>query len=144
MMAGAPVRDIVPGRRFIHRVSTCHYVMPDISFPVSPPRKPLVWLHGEIKSPPMSEDGRRDVGWLLGRLQLGESLTFPASRPMPIVGPHCHELRVLDAVGSWRVIYRIDPACIVLVTVFRKTTVRTPTHILRACRLRLQRYDARA
>jgi len=63
---------------------------------------------------------------------------------MPIIGPHCHELRVLDAVGSWRVIYRIDPECIVLLTVFRKTTERTLPHIVRACRQRLQRYDARA
>jgi hypothetical protein len=33
--------------------------------------KPLVWLHGEVKSPPFSHDGRREAGLLLRLLQRG-------------------------------------------------------------------------
>ncbi len=33
--------------------------------------KPLVWLHGEIKTPPMSVSVRLEAGHLLRRLQRG-------------------------------------------------------------------------
>ncbi len=32
--------------------------------------KPLVWLHGEIKTPPFSREARIEAGVLLRRLQL--------------------------------------------------------------------------
>ena len=65
-------------------------------------------LRGEIKTPPMSESARRETGFLLRRLQQGESLALPHSRPMPDIGRRCHELRVNDVNKTWRVIYRID------------------------------------
>jgi len=34
-------------------------------------RKPIGWLHGEIKTPPFSGDARIEAGCLLGRLQEG-------------------------------------------------------------------------
>jgi hypothetical protein len=34
--------------------------------------KPLVWLHGEIKTPPMDPQARLQAGFLLRRLQRGE------------------------------------------------------------------------
>ncbi len=37
-----------------------------------PPRKPLVWLHGEIKTPPFTAEGRQEAGMLLRLLQEGE------------------------------------------------------------------------
>ncbi len=30
--------------------------------------KPLIWLHGEIKTPPFSQEGRIEAGVLLRRL----------------------------------------------------------------------------
>jgi hypothetical protein len=33
--------------------------------------KPLVWLHGEVKTPPLSQQARIEVGVLLRRLQQG-------------------------------------------------------------------------
>lgn len=41
--------------------------------------KPLVWLHGEIKTPPMSAKARLEGGYLLRRLQRGELLSMPES-----------------------------------------------------------------
>jgi hypothetical protein len=58
--------------------------------------KPLVWLHGEVKTPPFSAKARADAGYLLRLLQEGERLGLPESRPMPAIGPNCHELRVID------------------------------------------------
>ena len=63
----------------------------------SPGDRPLVWLRGEVKTPPFSADARIEAGVLLRRLQRGEKLAFPHSRPMPAIGARCHELRITDA-----------------------------------------------
>jgi phage-related protein len=68
--------------------------------------KPLVWLRGEIKTPPFSKTARVEAGLLLRQLQLGETLSLPQSRPMPAIGARCHELRIMDAGHSWRIVYR--------------------------------------
>ena len=80
------------------------------------------------------------------RLQKGEALSMPKSRPMPSIGPRCHELRIDDRENgkSWRIIYRVDPDAIVIVDSFAKKSQATPqASIARAAR-RLQRYDASA
>jgi phage-related protein len=84
---------------------------------VSRKDKPLAWLHGEVKTPPFSLAARLETGFLLRRLQRGELLTMPQSRPMPGVGPRCHELRINDVAGQWRLIYRIDADAIVIAEV---------------------------
>src|SRR5258707_5571285 len=58
--------------------------------------KPLVWLEGEVKTPPFSAEARLEAGGLLRRLQRGEKLSMPASRPMPNIRTGCHELRIID------------------------------------------------
>jgi phage-related protein len=103
--------------------------------------KPLVWLHGEVKTPPFSPTARIEAGFFLRRLQQGDSLGMPHSRPMPSIGPHCHELRVRDRDKNWRLIYRIDTDGIVILAVFQKTTRETPDHVIENCRRRLRRYD---
>jgi phage-related protein len=108
---------------------------------VSPKDKPLAWLHGEIKTPPMSRNARLEAGFLLRQLQRGELLSMPQSRPMPGVGPRCHELRINDANGKWRVMYRIDDDAIVILEVFAKKTGKTPKTIIDTCRKRLKEYD---
>ncbi len=64
--------------------------------------KPLVWLHGRVRTPPFSKAARVEAGDLLRRIQSGETPSFPYSRPMPSIGARCHELRVVDADASWR------------------------------------------
>src|SRR5260221_7334838 len=105
--------------------------------------KPLAWLKCEIKTPPVGIEARVEAGALLRRLQHGESIGMPLSRPMPSIGPRCHELRVRDADKNRRVIYRIDPNEILVVDVFRKTTRQTPKHVIDNCRERLRAYDER-
>ena len=103
--------------------------------------KPLIWRYGEIKTPPFSREARLEAGFLLRRLQKGEKLGMPRSRPMPSIGPHCHELRIADAPVEWRIIYRMDQDAIVIAGVFRKKTRRTPKNEMDAARERLRRYD---
>jgi hypothetical protein len=73
--------------------------------------KPIVWLRGEVKTPPFSKEARIEAGCLLRLLQRGEMLGLPHSRPMPVIGPRCHELRINDAAATFRIIYRTDPRC---------------------------------
>jgi phage-related protein len=82
--------------------------------------KPLVWLEGEIKTPPFSQAARLEAGYLLRRLQRGETLGMPHSRPLPSIGARCHELRINDERTTWRIIYRIDSDAIALLEVFSK------------------------
>jgi phage-related protein len=104
-------------------------------------RKPLVWLHGEIKTPPFSKEARVEAGTLLRQLQEGESLGMPHSRPMRSIGPRCHELRVRDENKNWRIIYRVDSDAIVIAEVFAKATNQTPKRVIDTCRRRLGMYD---
>lgn len=104
--------------------------------------KPLVWLEGEIKTPPLSRGARLEAGLLLRRLQRGERLSLPHSRPMPSIGARCHELRIQDETATWRVVVRLDPDAVVILEVFKKTTPQTPDAVIATCKQRLVRYDA--
>ncbi len=108
---------------------------------MSPNDKLLVWLHGEIKTPPLSEDARLEAGFLLRRLQRGEILSLPRVRPVPVIGARCYELRINDENQTWRVIYRIDDDAIVILELFSKKNRTTPKHIIQTCQRRLKEYD---
>jgi phage-related protein len=103
--------------------------------------KPLILLHGEIKTPPFTAKGRREAGWLLGQLQQGLTPVFPQARPMPSIGPRCGELRVRDAEHNWRIIYRVDSDAVLVAEVFPKKTGTTPRHVIEACKERFRHYD---
>jgi phage-related protein len=102
--------------------------------------KPLLWLHGEIKTPPFSVEARIEAGVLLRRLQRGESVALPHSRPMPGIGKACHELRIRDENRTWRIVYHIDKDAVVILEVFAKTTQKTPKSVVRTCQARLRNY----
>ena len=103
--------------------------------------KELVWLHGEVKTPPFSSAARIEAGSLLRRLQQGERLSMPQSRPMPPIGARCHELRVPDQDHTWRIIYRIDDDAILIGEVFAKKTQTTPQDVIDNSRRRFAIYD---
>ena len=103
--------------------------------------KPLAWLHGEVKTPPFSQEARIEAGYLLRELQRGTVLSLPHSRPMPTIGARCHELRIVDQEAIWRIVYRVDRDAIVIADVFAKKTARTPAAVIRACRRRLKGFD---
>ena len=105
--------------------------------------KPLHWLHGKVKTPPMSADARKELGFLLRLLQDGELLGLPQSRPMPAIGAGCHELRVTDAGGEWRLVYALTGEAVVVLDVFQKKTRAIPQTILTQCAKRLREYHRR-
>lgn len=104
--------------------------------------KPLAWLHGEIRTPPLSAAARLEAGYLLRRLQRGEKLGMPQSRPMPSIGRRCHELRINDERSTWRIVYRVDEDATVILEVFSKKTQQTPKAVIDACKRRLKEYDS--
>jgi phage-related protein len=108
---------------------------------MSPNHKPLVWLHGEVKTPPFSKKARLLAGFLLRSLQKGDVLGMPDSRTMGSIAARCHELRLPDGRVDWRIIYRVDPDAILIFAVFSKKTQKTPKKVIESCRDRLKRYD---
>jgi phage-related protein len=105
------------------------------------PDKPLVWLSGEIKTPPFSSEARVEAGVLLRRLQRGESIGMPHSRPMPDVAKRCHELRIRDQDSTWRIFYRIDSDAILILDVDKKKSQKASKLVIDRCKVRLKRYD---
>ena len=79
--------------------------------------KPLVWLRGEVKTPPFGADARIEAGFLLRRL--------------------CHELRIVDGHVNWRIMYYIAADAIVILDVFQKKTEGTPKAVIASCQRRL-------
>ncbi len=123
------------------------FVWKNVNFDIYPTmlkmdEKPLVWLHGEIKTPPMSQRARIEAGYLLRRLQKGDLLSLPWSRPMPSVGVRCHELRITDENSIWRILYRIDDDAILILEVFKKKTQQTPKNVVESCHKRVRLYDS--
>jgi phage-related protein len=102
--------------------------------------KPLVWLKGEVKTPPFSRDARIEAGFLLRRLQDGEILGLPASRPLPTIGRNCHELRIRDRDAIWRVLYYLASDAVVILGVFSKKNRTLPRPIADTARTRLREY----
>ena len=106
--------------------------------------KSLMWLAGEVKTPPMGLEARREMGFLLRRLQEGETLSLPHSRPMPSIGKSCHELRVNDETKTWRLFYLLDSAAnrLVILDVVEKKTQKTAQTVIDACIQRRKNYEA--
>jgi phage-related protein len=94
--------------------------------------KPLVWLHGEVKTPPFSPTARLEAGYLLRQLQMSNPLGCRGRGQCR--SSVCHELRIQDAGITWRLIYRTDPDAVVILDVFAKKTRAR-------CRRRLRDYE---
>lgn len=103
--------------------------------------KPLVWLHGEVRTPPLSAEARLEAGYLLRLLRRGQPLGMPVSRPLPSFGRRCHELRINDRGLTWRIIYRVDPDPIMIAELFSKKSQAIPEAVVEVCRRRLREYD---
>lgn len=77
---------------------------------------------------------------MLRRLQQGETLGMPYSRPMPSIGARCHELRINDRNQTWRIVYHLSDDAVVILDVFCKKTASTPKGVLDGCKKRLASY----
>jgi phage-related protein len=66
---------------------------------------------------------------------------MPVSRPMPSIGPRCHELRIKEESHTWRIIYRADVDVVLILDVFDKNQSKTPRKVIENCKRILSRYD---
>ena len=112
--------------------------------PSRPQRRPVIWLYGEIKTPPFTLKARREAGLLIAMLQEGEILKMPQSELLPIVGSRCGALRVRDVEHNWRIMYRLDPDAVIILDVYSKKTPKIPGEMIQRCKNRLMRYDETA
>ena len=125
----------------------CENVRADIRCRQSPARfmssgdKPLVWLADRVRTPPFLQRARIEAGILLRRLQRGDTLSMPVSRPMPGIGAGCHELRIRDDGISWRIVVLIEEDAIVVLDVFRKKSRTTSLRAIERCRRRMVRWQ---
>jgi phage-related protein len=106
--------------------------------------KPLAWLHGQIKTPPFTDEGSREAGYLLRLLQHGERLGMPQAEPLSIVGPRCGALRIRDGAHNWRIMYRVDSDVVLVLEVYAKKTRTIPQEVIDRCKKRLKDYDVAA
>ena len=65
---------------------------------------------------------------MLRRLQEGANLSLPYARPMPSIGRGCYELRIPDENRTWRIVYYLDSAAIVILEVFAKKNLKPNAH----------------
>jgi phage-related protein len=90
----------------------------------------------EIEALP--EEVRTEVVEAVSRLDAGEFLSMPLSRPMPEIGRGVHELRVNSITGIYRVLYVLKPGVVGVLHAFKKTTKATPNRTIRLTRKRLK------
>jgi len=85
------------------------------------------------------EEIRGDLADALARLDTGQTLVMPLSRPVPGIGKGVPELRLKDRSGAYRVVYALITAGdIYLVHGFKKTARATPKPNIDISRKRLR------
>ncbi len=90
----------------------------------------------------LPEEIRGDLADALARIDAGQTLSMPLSRPMPSIGQGAHELRLKDRAGAYRVIYAIIKANnIYVIHGFKKTTRATPKRSIETARKRLKEIE---
>jgi phage-related protein len=86
-----------------------------------------------------SKEVRIEFGSALMKAQLGMTLGFPISRPMPSVFAGAHEMRFRDASGIQRVFYFLKfERAILVFHAFAKKTRQTPSAEIALGRKRLK------
>jgi len=93
----------------------------------------------------MSREARVEGGWLLRRVQTGEKLFMPESRPLPVIDPRCHELRIgdIERKAEWRIVYYVGDLAVAVLDIFAKKTRATPADVVEKCRRRLADFKRR-
>ncbi len=85
------------------------------------------------------EEIRGDLADALARLDSGQVLAMPLSRPMPIIGNGVHELRLKDRSGVYRVFYVLPGTRVVYVLhAVQKKMRTTPRRTLDVVQKRLK------
>lgn len=82
---------------------------------------------------------RREIGYLIFKLQIGEKLEMPFSRAIPTIGKNCYELRVKGEDGIYRVFYLLKiKGKIMVFHAFQKKSQKTPKKEIETGKKRLK------
>jgi phage-related protein len=82
---------------------------------------------------------RRQIGEALRDLQKGINLGMPLSRPMTIIAPGVHELRIRGEGATVRVFYYVRKSdAIIVFHAFQKKSQKTPSREINLARQRRQ------
>jgi phage-related protein len=74
-------------------------------------------------------------------LERGEMLSLPLSRPMPLVWPGCHEIRICDKHGTFRIFYvLIVKGRIFVPHCFQKKSQKTPLGEISLAKRRIKEF----
>lgn len=85
------------------------------------------------------DEVRGDLADALARLDAGQTLRMPLSRPMPSIGPGAHELRLKDRAAAYRVVYAVVRGGIIhVIHGFKKKTPATARSNIEIARKRLK------
>jgi len=90
----------------------------------------------ELESVP--EGLREALADAVARLEAGQMLSLPLSRPMPGIGKGVHELRLKDRSGVYRIVYALRGGEVYLLHAFKKTTQQTPHKSIALAKKRLR------
>lgn len=84
---------------------------------------------------------KKDLGSILTRLQLGESVGMPDVRHMPSIAKGASEIRIKDSTGIYRAFFMIETDIGILVFHgFKKKTQATPQIEIETGRRRLKSF----
>lgn len=91
--------------------------------------KTVIWNDKTIETiRSFPEEVRKEVGYLIYRLQMGEQLDFPHSKSMSTIANGVFELRIKGTDGVYRVFYYIKiKEKVFILHAFQKKTQKTPT-----------------
>lgn len=105
------------------------------------------WLKVFIYDPARNEiqhwpiEVKKDFGSILTKLQKGDLVGFPDTKPMVNLAPGAFEIRVKDASGAYRAFFVVRSRLgIVVFHSFKKKTRKTPAQELETGKKRLKAF----
>jgi phage-related protein len=97
-------------------------------------------FYAEIKSPPLENEARSEIGSTLRLFQEGEIPGEPAAKPIHQIGKLCYEIRHKTAQHNWRIYLAVRTDIAVLLVEDKKSDSISKTTI-KTCKSRLRSYE---
>lgn len=95
--------------------------------------KQVIWHStARIEIKKFTKEVKHELGYLIYRLQKGDILNMPLSKPIPAVGSGVSELRFKGSDGAYRVFYYLkSKEGILIIHCFKKKSQKTPLREIR-------------
>jgi phage-related protein len=97
-------------------------------------------FYAEIKSPPLENEARSEIGGVLRLFQEGELPGEPSVKPIHQIGKLCYEIRHKTAQHNWRIYLAVRTDIAVLLVEDKKTDSISKTTV-KTCKSRLRSYE---